>query len=177
MKELGYDEFEALNIAECQGRAIMMTFAVIGLFAILMILVGPLRRMVNNRIGLDERRNQLRLDIHDLYSSMRRNKTFRWGINDISEFLKGYIPEGVSFEDAENILRNAGFNVLERPGINVPDHPSWPNRSDKYDVIATMLLSSGFLERAELMLGLRPKSSGDYSTVKEIQGAIIIRHL
>jgi hypothetical protein len=35
MRELGYEESEVLIIAECQGRAIMMTFAeLIGLFAI-----------------------------------------------------------------------------------------------------------------------------------------------
>ncbi len=63
---------------------------------------------MNNHTSLDERGNQLRLDLQELYSSMRRNKTLRAGINDIGDFIRGYIPEGISFEDAEHILRSAG---------------------------------------------------------------------
>jgi hypothetical protein len=131
---------------------------------------------MNNRVDLDGRGDQLRLDIQELYSSMKRNKTLRASINDISDFIKGYTPEGMSFDDAEHILRRAGLDVLERPDINTPDDPLWPNRSDKYDVIATLLLPSEFMSRAELMLGLRPKSPGDYSTVKEVRAAIILSY-
>jgi hypothetical protein len=131
---------------------------------------------MNNLVDLDERGNQLRLGIEELYSSMRRNKTLRGRVNDISDFVRGYVPEGTSFDDAERILRSAGLAVLERPDIDTPDDPFWPNRSDKYDVIATMELPSEFMSRAELMLGLRPKSPGDYSTVKEVRAAIIVTY-
>jgi hypothetical protein len=132
---------------------------------------------MNNHTSLDERGNQLRLDLQELYSSVRRNKTVRVGINDIGDFIRGYIPVGISFEDAEHILRSAGFDVPERPGSNVPDAPHWPNRSDKYAVVAATLFPSGLMSRAELMLGLRPKSAGDYSTVKDVRAGIVVSFL
>jgi len=130
--------------------------------------------MVKSHTGLEERGNQLRSDIRELYSSMKRNKTLRANVNDISDFLRVYIPEGISFDDAEQILRSAGLQVLERPDMDTPDDPLWPNRSDRYDVIATMLLPGELMSRAELMLGLRPKSPGDFSAVKEVRAAIIV---
>ena len=131
---------------------------------------------MNNKAELDNLGNQFRLAVRELYASMKDNKTLRANYNDISDFAKSYIPEGTSFDDAECILRRAGFDVHERPDANVPGDPNWPNKSDRYDVFATMLLASGFLPGVKLMLGMRPKSPGDYSTVKEVRAAIIVTY-
>jgi hypothetical protein len=77
-------------------------------------------------------------NLQELYSSMRRNKTLRAGANDIGDFIRGYISEGIRFDDAEHILRSAGIGFGERRGIDVPDDPHWPNRPDKDDVLALM---------------------------------------
>jgi hypothetical protein len=76
-------------------------------------------------LDLDKRGKRLREDIHELYASMRRGKTLRAGVlgNDISDFMRTYLPERISFDDAEEILRSAGFKVYERPGINAPTIP------------------------------------------------------
>jgi hypothetical protein len=83
-----------------------------------------------------------------------------------------YIPEGISFDEAEHILRCAGFDVCERPDADVPGE-----QSDRYDVIATTLLDKSFIGRTDLILAMRPKSPVDYSTVKEIRAAIIVTYL
>lgn len=134
---------------------------------------------MNKVVDLDERGHQLRSDILALYSTMQSSKTLRARphINDISDFIRKHLPDGISFDDAEHILRCAGFEVLGRPDINVPDDPNWGKRDDKYDVIATMSFPKRFISRAELMLGMRPQSPGDYSTVNEIRAAIIVTHL
>jgi hypothetical protein len=80
---------------------------------------------LNSPTGLDEYGNQLRLNLQELYSSMRRNKTLRAGANDIGDFISGYISEGITFDDAEHILRSAGIGVGERRGVHVPDDPHW----------------------------------------------------
>jgi hypothetical protein len=132
---------------------------------------------MNSSVDLDERGKTLRENIEELYANMKRNKNLRARphINDLSGFLSTYIPEGISFDDAEHILRSAGFDVLERREANAPD-PRGEGFVDKHDVIARMLLPSGFMSRAELMLGMRPKSPGDYSTVKEVWGAFIVTY-
>jgi hypothetical protein len=82
---------------------------------------------MNNKVELDNRENQFRLDIQDLCASMKHNKTLRANYNDISDFAKGCIPEGTSSDNAEYILRRAGFDLHERPDANASDDPNWPN--------------------------------------------------
>lgn len=136
------------------------------------------RRTMNSPVDLVQRGKQLREDIQALYATMKRDKALRARphINDVADFMRAYIPEGVSFDDAECILRSAGFNVLERPDINAPHDSRWETRNDRYDVIATLLLPGEFMSRAELMLGMRPKSPGDYTAVSEVRAAIIVTH-
>jgi hypothetical protein len=121
----------------------------------------------------DERGKQLRLDVRDLYSTLKSTGALQTRppyINDITEFVTKYLPREIPFDEAERILRSAGFNVSERPPAYLPG-----DRIDRYDVIATMPLKFnraffGLLVfgKTEIMLGMRPKSPGDYTTVKEM---------
>jgi hypothetical protein len=83
-----------------------------------------------------------------------------------------YLPEGISFDEGQHMLRSAGFDVSARPAADVPG-----DRVDRYDVTAVMGLQQSFLGKTELMLGMRPKSPGDYSTVKEIWAVIFQTYL
>jgi hypothetical protein len=126
-------------------------------------------------VDLDERGKQLRQDIEQLYSRLQSSNSLGVGVlnlNDISEFIAKYIPEGLSFDEAEQILRSAGLRVYNRPDIDVPSQ-----RNDRYDVVATMLLPGRPWSRVELMINLRPKAPGDYSTIKAVGAAIIVDYL
>jgi hypothetical protein len=142
--------------------------------------VGPLSLLLKlvHGIGkagdisdLDMRGKQLRFELHQLYSSMARNKTLRVTpfSNDIKNFVVRHIPAGISFDDAERILRSAGFDVLERPGIDDPEA--------SHGVFAALLLHRRLLSRCDVMISMRPNSLGDYSTVKEIQASLVVTHL
>jgi hypothetical protein len=81
------------------------------------------QKMTNSAsIGLDERGRQLGRDIQELYSNLDRSKSLKAKpfINDISDFMRKHFPEGMSFEDAEEILQSAGFYIVQRSGNDVP---------------------------------------------------------
>lgn len=130
---------------------------------------------LNTFVDLDERGKRLRQDIEKLYARLQSSNSLGVGVsgaNDVSEFMAKYIPEGISFDDAEQILRSAGLEVSDRPDIDVSSQ-----RNDKYDVVATMLLPGPAWSRVELMVNLRPGAPGDYSTVREVVAVIIVVYL
>jgi hypothetical protein len=129
---------------------------------------------VNDLGNPDERGKQLQRDIQELYSTLQRSNSLRASplVNDVSDLIAGYIPEGTSFDDAERMLRSAGFTVYPRPGPDVPGE-----RKDKFDVFAHVLLPGPWMSSNELAVSLRPKSPGDYSTVRKIWAAITVRYL
>jgi hypothetical protein len=131
-------------------------------------------------VDLDERGKQLRQDIEQLYSRLQSSNALGVGVlnaNDISEFIAKYIPEGLSFDDAEQILRSAGLRVYNRPHIDVARQRYDRYREESYDVVATMLLPGRPWSRVELMINLRPKAPGDYSTIKAVGAAILVVYL
>src|SRR5215475_5877477 len=65
-----------------------------------------------------------------------------------SGFIKRYIPEGTSFDDAEYILRSAKIDVGVRGRRNVFNDPHWSTRPDKDDVQAGMVFASEFMSMA-----------------------------
>jgi hypothetical protein len=75
-----------------------------------------------------------------------------------------FIPIGTSFDDAERVLRAAGFRVRVRPGPNPPSR-----YSDRYDVIASIMgYDQGLFYRYDLFIDLVPTSAGDYSNIADI---------
>src|SRR5207249_9735577 len=75
---------------------------------------------------LEQRGKQLRAEIEAAYKQLKSAKKLRTGIkgNDITELVLKYVPIGTSFDDAENILRFAGFTVHPRPTANAAgNHP------------------------------------------------------
>jgi hypothetical protein len=129
---------------------------------------------VNSPVDLDERGRQLGRDIQELYSTLKRTKSLRIRphINDVGDFIARYVPEGKSFDEAERILRAAGLTVHPRPGLDVPG-----KREDRFDVFATMALPASMISSAELLVDMRPKSPGDYSTVSKIWATISVTFL
>ncbi|GLH81977.1 hypothetical protein SSBR45G_68860 [Bradyrhizobium sp. SSBR45G] len=141
------------------------------------------KRMKCRRVDsadISARGKQLRRDIENHYSWLRRNNELRFGIlgaNDIGDLLKVHIPEGTSFDVGENMLRFAGLAVAKRPNSVDPYDPFWHNEIDEYDVVATTDLTREFLRRDELIVRLRPRSPDDYTLIEQVFGAIISIHL
>ena len=124
-------------------------------------------------VNSDERGRQLRRDIEALYSSLKSSKSLRVGVlgNDISDFIRKYLPEGMSIEDAERTLLSAGFRIGQRPSDGVPAP------FEKGYLVAAMSLPKQMFSARQVMVGLRQKAPGDYSAVGEIQASIIITYL
>ncbi len=122
---------------------------------------------------LDERGEQLRAALEQTYSQLMSKNALRPRpyINDMTSFIKDHIDVGISFDDAEQILRAAGFVVCGRPSADTQS-----NRPDKYEVQATLLLESRWLSAVEFAMGMAPAGPGDYRTVKNVWGAIIITY-
>lgn len=90
---------------------------------------------------------------------------------DITAQVRSVLPDGLSFDRAEKILRCAGFDVHRRPGPNPPG-----NRPDRFDVYAesrALLPQSVFVSRV-VIITLKPHSPESYETVKQVRARILI---
>ena len=124
---------------------------------------------------LEQRGKQLRAEIELVYKELKTTKKLRTGIkgNDIGEIVRKYVPIGTSFDDAENILRFAGFKVYPRPAANAAG-----NRPDRYHVSAWIdPLDQGLTWNVQVIVSLKPKAPGDYSDVSEISAGIFYNSL
>src|SRR5262245_21232201 len=70
----------------------------------------------------------LRARLDALFQWLRSDKKIASGVrgNDISALVREYSPPGMSFVDAEQVLRSAGFRVYPRP--SAPDPVSGSQR-------------------------------------------------
>lgn len=88
--------------------------------------------------------------------------------NDIGEIVREYVRIGDSFDDAETILRSAGFTVHPRPGLDATG-----NRPDKYHVVAFInSLDHEGRHHIQVIVSLGPKTPNDYSSIYQISAGI-----
>src|SRR5258708_31979110 len=81
-----------------------------------------------------QRGKQLRLEIEERYKKLTDDRALKSSRpSDITDVVVKYIPVGTSFDDAENILRAAGFRVDSRPSANPTG-----NRPGKHDVVGAI---------------------------------------
>jgi hypothetical protein len=108
----------------------------------------------------------LREEIMSVFESLIRSNRLR-GSNDISSLVAGYIPVGISFDSAEQVLKSAGFTVYPRPPANTTE-----NRPDRYNVAAFLQLDHGGSAKIEAIVSLSPKGPGDYGEVAAVSAGI-----
>ena len=114
------------------------------------------------RRAIDERYKKL-----DAAGSIKHNGK---GRNDISDIVTNYIPIGISFDEAEIILRSAGFKVGPR---------------GKHPIITSMFLVFANIARyrptlfgkTSVIVILEPESSNDWRQVKKIEAGIVKQFL
>lgn len=111
---------------------------------------------------------QLRLEIDEAYKRIIDAGTLK-PKNDITEIVLRYIPIGTSFDDAEQVLRSAGFKVGPRPGTSAPGTFPW-----RYDVTASIdpYSRKAFPSKVYVDVRLSPRTPNDYDKVIKIEAAI-----
>ncbi len=128
-----------------------------------------------NKAGFDQIGKRLRTEIEANYHELQKNKKLIPGLkgNDISEIVRNYIPSGSSFDDAENILRSAGFVVEPRPDLTVIN-----DRPDRYDVSAVIdSLDRGIAHNVQVIVSLSPKVPGEYGRIYQVSASIFYTSL
>ena len=113
---------------------------------------------------LEHRGKELRKAIDDAYEKLADAEALR-GKNTITDVVIKYIPIGTSFDDAEAILRAAGFKVEERE-MNAKE-PKVFSRIRDYKLTPLFAGTS-------VNVILRPKSNDDWSTVQSLRSNINI---
>jgi hypothetical protein len=124
---------------------------------------------------LEQRGQQLRAEIESIYKNLKASGSLVSAVhgNKIDDVVLKYVPTGISFDEAENILRFAGFKVYPRPEANPPG-----KRPDRYDVSAWIdPLDKGLIWKVQVIVSLSPKAPGDYSNVSNISAGIFYNTL
>jgi hypothetical protein len=120
---------------------------------------------------LERRGKELRAELQRTYESLRAARKLSGGGTDMTDAVLPYIQTGMSFSDAETILRNAGFLVEPHPDLNSASNPHKPR--DWYAVVAVIdPFDAGFMRKVSLYVSLLPASSGDYSSVAKVSATI-----
>ena len=124
--------------------------------------------------SLEQRGKKLRMAIDIAFKKLSDARAIKPnGASDISEVVVQFIPVGTSFDEAECILRGAGFLVDSRPSV----HPTG-NRSDRYDVVGSIVpFVQQTLSRVNVYISLSPSAPGDYSKVSKVSAGFVLSTL
>lgn len=124
--------------------------------------------------SLEQRGKQLRAAIDLAFKKLSDARALKpMGASDITEVVVQYIPVGTSFDEAEYILRSAGFSVDPRPSANPTG-----NRPDRYDVVGSIVpFVQQLLSRVNVYISLSPRAPGDYSKVNKVSAGIVLSTL
>jgi hypothetical protein len=125
------------------------------------------------RPELRQRGKELRNEIDSVYKTLRAEKKITGPRGtDISDPVRKHIPPGTSFDDAEEILRSAGFDVSPRPPSDTTSY-----RRDRYTVGADLKLEGSFGIKVQAIVSLTPKAPDDYSEVSMVSAGIFLSSL
>ncbi len=91
----------------------------------------------------------------------------------MTDVVRPYIPVGMTFTDAEAILRDAGFTIYSYPDQHKANAV---NRSKHwYAVLAAIpFVKRRFMFRTDLYVSLLPKSPGDYTDVTRVTATVFV---
>jgi hypothetical protein len=121
---------------------------------------------------LRQRGKALRNEIGSVYKTLKAEQKITGRGTDIDDLVMKYIPLGSSFDDAEEILRSAGFRVSRRPPSDTTS-----DRPDRYNVVGFLKLDGSFGIKIQAIVSLRPKGPGDYSEVSGVSAGIFLSSL
>lgn len=134
---------------------------------------------VENIYNPEEHGKQLHAAVIQEYKRLRASGSLGVKSVDITKIILQYIPVGISFDDAERILRDAGFEVGVRPNAKLLEANAF-NLPDPYSVVASLDPDEPSLfnvSLARISVFLKPKSPEDYTKVMEIHAYIGVTYL
>lgn len=119
------------------------------------------------------RGHQLRADIDALYFGRKPHKEVHYndpnGL-DISDTVIKYCPIGISFDDAESILRSAGFTVSRKAAVAEGNTKSAARIEGYIEPYEHFLFFWSY--HSSVKVSLISKSTGDFDEVGEVTGRI-----
>lgn len=123
------------------------------------------RQMITN--DLEARGKQLRSAIDERYKQLASGemKSSGYPNNDITDVVTQYVPVGISFDEAEIILRSAGFKIGPRGSS-----PLTPKRFAVDAVIDKYVTT--IIGHTDISVSLEPLSSTDWRLVKKVIAGI-----
>jgi hypothetical protein len=131
---------------------------------------GDLAAAQAHAADLRQRGRQLRAEIERVYAEKEAAHSLKpkFQRNPVTDTVVKYIPPGISFADAERILRAAGCTV--------DPHPNTGHATLEYDdaVVGRLEFQRSYLfDLVKFFSGftvsLMPKAVGDYSTVEMVE--------
>ncbi len=138
---------------------------------------------------LKQQGNLLRTAIDQEYKKVYDVSTVKMGSkevgNDLTAVVMQYIPLGISFDDAEQILRNAGFKIRPRPKPNTPRVGIEGSEADvrRFDEVAVIEpyiaanASAVFGLETGIYVCLSPQASQRYTKVLKVHAFIAVSSL
>jgi hypothetical protein len=123
----------------------------------------------------DERGIKLRAELDRTFERLWRAGLSRE--TDVTASMLPYIFPGMTFEEAERVLKAAGFEVRPHPGIREEQDRNRP--TDWYAVHAAISDFSPIriFGRVTVYVSLYPASPGDYSRVENIKAFLLADQL
>jgi hypothetical protein len=121
--------------------------------------------------SLEQRGKQLRVALEQAYQKMVDEKTLSarpMAGNEVTDVVVRYIPIGTTFDDAESILRSAGFSVDSRPSASTDINLHG-------DVVGAIIpFAQKFISSVNLYVRLSPAVLGDFSKVSKVYAGFIV---
>ncbi len=105
---------------------------------------------------------QLRAEIDARFDELKSSDTLHGGA-DVTSIVTKYVPPGISFDDAKQILQAAG---LGGGGLTLDGHRFF-----------RVLIGGWFFKDTTFAVELTPRSPGDFSVVQAVKGSLLVGYL
>ena len=133
--------------------------------------VLPLSASSKDSGELMSRGKRLRADLDEAIET--RPMSGRIGGTDVTDVVRPYIPVGMTFTDAEAILRDAGFTISPYPDEHKAN--ALDRSKDWYAVVAAIpFVKKRFMFRTDLYVSLLPARPGDYTNVTKVTATVFM---
>jgi hypothetical protein len=127
---------------------------------------------------LEKRGIELRAALEKTFDKMLRSGKALNRETDISEAVVPYVSAGMTFEEAERILKAAGFSVSPHP--DAAREAKNPNRPMGWEAVYAEIPDFSWrvvLGNVSVNVSLYPEAPGNYTNVKAVHAVIFITTL
>ena len=133
---------------------------------------GHMKKMSSSEI--DDLAKKLRMELERTFDELRSVALHREA--DMTASVTAYVSAGMAFDDAEEILKAAGFDVRPRPGPREAEDINRP--TDWYAVHARIAnFARRGLGTVDVFVDLFPRSPGDFTILKGVKATLYIDSL